>query len=84
VVKRVWAGKYVDMAFHLMREQNSFDRAVVLSGDGDFLPVLKYLKAQGKDMVILGRSERTAKEIKQFAGSDFKDFQYLRELLKMQ
>lgn len=74
----------VDMAFHLMKERDNFDRAVVLSGDGDFLPVLKYLKANGKDIVILGRSGRTAKEIKQFAGSGFKDFQYLRERLKMQ
>ena len=74
----------VDMAFHLMKERDSFDRAVVLSGDGDFLPGLTYLKAKGKDMVILGRSERTAKEIKQFAGSGFKDFQYLRELIKIQ
>lgn len=73
----------VDMAFHLMKEKDNFNKAVVLSGDGDFLPVLKYLKASGKDMVILGRSERTAKEIKQFAGSNFKDFQYLRERLKM-
>ena len=73
----------VDMAFHLMKKRGDFDKAVVLSGDGDFLPVLKYLRANGKDMVILGRSERTAKEIKQFAGSSFRDFQYLREILKM-
>ncbi|MDP3697609.1 MAG: NYN domain-containing protein [Candidatus Taylorbacteria bacterium] len=73
----------VDMAFHLMKEKDNFDRALVLSGDGDFLPVLKYLKESGKNIVILGRSERTAKEIKQFAGSDFKDFQYLRERIKM-
>lgn len=73
----------VDMTFHLMKEKDSFARAVILSGDGDFLPVLKYLKTIGKDMIILGRSERTAKEIKQFAGSNFKDFQYLRERLKM-
>ncbi|MBI2056163.1 MAG: NYN domain-containing protein [Candidatus Sungbacteria bacterium] len=73
----------VDKAFHLMKEKDNFNRAVVLSGDGDFLLVLKYLKDNGKDMIILGRSERTAKEIKQFAGSNFKDFQYLRERLKM-
>ena|SRR3989338_11246930 len=72
----------VDMAFYLMKEEDNFDRAVVLSGDGDFLPVLKYLKSNGKDVVILGRSERTAKEIKQCAGSNFKDFQYLRELIR--
>lgn len=73
----------VDMAFYLMKEKDDFDRAVVLSGDGDFLPVLKYLKEIRKEVVILARGPRTAKEIKQFAGSDFRDFEYLRELLKM-
>ena len=71
-----------DMAFRLMLEQNAFDRAVVLSGDGDFLPVLKYLRQNGKKMYVLARSRRTAKEIKQFAASEFRDFEYLRELLK--
>lgn len=73
----------VDMAFLLMREKERFDRALILSGDGDFLPVLKYLKLEGKDIVVLGRGNRTAKEIKQFAGSNFRDFEYLRERIKM-
>ncbi len=73
----------VDMAFHLMKESDNFDRIIVLSGDGDFLPVLKYLKKKRKKVIILGRGERTAKEIRQFAGSNFRDFEYLRELLKM-
>jgi uncharacterized LabA/DUF88 family protein len=33
----------VDMAFHLMRNMETFDCALVLSGDGDFLPVLKFV-----------------------------------------
>lgn len=74
----------VDMAFHLMKEKDNFDRVVALSGDGDFLPVLKYLKGIEKDVVILGRGGRTAKEIKQFAGNNFRDFEYLRERLKME
>lgn len=68
----------VDMAFHLMKEQDSVDRIVVLSGDGDFLPVLKYLKEIGKEVIILARGERTAKEIRRFAGGKFKDFEYLK------
>ena len=67
----------VDMAFYLMKERDSFDRAIVLSGDGDFLPVLKYLKKQNKEVVILARGPKTAKEIRQFAGSNFRDFEYL-------
>lgn len=73
----------VDMAFHLMKEKNNFDRVIILSGDGDFLPVLKYLKESGKEVVVLARGPRTAKEIKQFAGDNFRDFEYLRELLKI-
>ncbi len=72
----------VDMAFYLMRDIKAFDRALILSGDGDFLPVLKYLKDKSKDVLILASANRTAKEIKKFAGSRFLDFEYLRELLK--
>jgi len=73
----------VDMAFYLMKEQVNFERAIILSGDGDFLPVLKCLKGIGKEVIILSRAERTAKEIKQFAGENLRDFQYLRERLKI-
>lgn len=72
----------VDMAFFLMRDKNAFDRAIILSGDGDFLPVLKYLKNNKKDVLVLARADRTAREMKKFAGSKFLDFEYLRERLK--
>lgn len=73
----------VDMTFHLMKEKDNFNRVLILSGDGDFLPVLKYLKENGKEVIILARGSRTAKEIRQFAGSNFRDFEYLKYLLKM-
>lgn len=72
----------VEMAFHLMKEKDNFDRTVVLSGDGDFLPVLKYLQDEGKNILILARGLRTAKEIKQFAGDKFLDFTRLEHRLK--
>jgi uncharacterized LabA/DUF88 family protein len=74
----------VDMAFHLMKEKDNFDRIIVLSGDGDFLPVLKYLKENKKEIMILGRANRTAKEIKQFSEGSFRDFEYLKNILKME
>jgi len=72
----------VDMTVKVIREKDNFDRAIILSGDGDFLPVLKYLRELGKEITILARGPRTAREIRQFAGSNFRDFEYLRELLK--
>lgn len=74
----------VDLSFYLMRDKDEYDRAVVVSGDGDFLPVLKHLRSEGKEVLLLARSERTAREIKQFAGSQFRDFHYLRERLKQE
>lgn len=74
----------VDMTFYLMKEKDNFDRVVILSGDGDFLPILKYLKEQEKEIVILARAQRTAKEIRQFATGNFRDFEYLKYKLKMQ
>lgn len=72
----------VDMAFYLMKEHNAFNKVLILSGDGDFLPVLKYLREGGKEVVILSRGPRTAREIRQFAGSNFKDFVRLEKALK--
>jgi len=72
----------VDMAFWLMREKDNFDRVVILSGDGDFLPVLKYLREIGKEVIVLARGPRTAREIRQFAGSNFRDFTRLESRLK--
>ncbi len=64
----------VEMAFYLMREKDTFERVVILSGDGDFLPVLKYLRDAKKEVLILSRGPRTAKEIRRFAGDKFMDF----------
>lgn len=61
---------------------NKFERFIVLSGDGDFLPILKYLRENRKEVLIISRSDRTAKEIKKFAGDKFMNFDYLREKIK--
>ena len=74
----------VDMAFHLMKEKDNFERIIVLSGDGDFLPVLKYLKSQNKEVIVLARAVRTARKIKQFAGGNFRDFTKLETHIKFE
>lgn len=74
----------VDMAFYLMREKDNFDRVIILSGDGDFLPVLKYLRSIGKEVIVLSRGPRTAREIRQFAGANFRDFTRLESAIKFE
>ena len=72
------------MAFYIMKEKDNFDRVLVLSGDGDFLPLLKYLKGIDREVIILARGPRTAKEIRQFAGSNFRDFVRLEKEIKFE
>lgn len=74
----------VDMTFDIMRYMEQYAGLVALTGDGDFAPVLKYLKDHHREIKILARGERSAREIRQLAGSDFRDFNYLRELLKFE
>ena len=74
----------VDMTFDMMRYMGQYSGFVALTGDGDFAPVLCYLQNHGRSLKILARGERSAKEIKQLAGSDFRDFNYLREILKFE
>lgn len=74
----------VEMAFYLMKEKDNFDRVLVLSGDGNFLPLLKHLKEVGKEVIILARGPRTAREIRQFAGSNFRDFVRLEKDIKFE
>jgi uncharacterized LabA/DUF88 family protein len=57
----------VDMAFHLMKDKDQFDRVIILSGDGDFLPVMKFLRKEDKEVLVMARGPRTAREIRQFA-----------------
>lgn len=74
----------VDLTFDLIRLFNKYSEIVILSGDGDFLPVLLYLKKNNKKVNILARGERSAKEIRQLAGNSFMDFNYLREKIKFE
>ncbi len=75
----------VEMAFYLMRDKDKFERMIVLSGDGDFLPVLKHMReVEKKEVLVLARGPRTAKEIRRFVGDKFMDFNNnLRERLEL-
>lgn len=76
--KRLKANCDIEMALAMIKDMGKYNRALVLTGDGDFLPIMKYVKHNKKEVVVLARAKRTAKEIKHFAGSDFRDFEYLK------
>lgn len=69
----------VDLTFDMMRFMSQYNEAVVMSGDGDFAPILEYLKNKKKKIWVLARAERTAREMKEIGGDDFIDFKSIRK-----
>ena len=48
-----------------------FDRLILLSGDGDFMPFLRILKREKKKIQVLSFNKGTAREIKKLVGGDW-------------
>ena len=42
-----------DLVLWVMKEMKSYDKAIIVSGDGDFYSLVEYLDAQGKLLKIL-------------------------------
>jgi uncharacterized LabA/DUF88 family protein len=71
----------VDMTFDIMRYMQQYSGIVAMTGDGDFAPVLSYLKSHDRTVTIISRWDRTASEIRKIAGDGFVDFEKLRSLI---
>jgi uncharacterized LabA/DUF88 family protein len=69
----------VDLTFDMMRYMSQYNEALVMSGDGDFAPIVEYLMKKHKKIRVLSRAERTAREMKELAGKDFVDFRSIRK-----
>ncbi len=71
----------VDLTFYAMRDKDKFERGVFLTGDGDFIILLKYLRNIGKQINIIANGKRTAKEIRQFLRGDFTPMNSLKAII---
>ncbi len=72
----------VDLTFYAMRDIALFERAIFLSGDGDFEILLKHFIQKKKKIIVLSNSKRTAREIKQLKGLEFNDLKVLKQTLE--
>ena len=72
----------VDLTVEAMANIESFDRVLVLSGDGDFLPLYKCLEKNKKGVYVLSRTSRTAREVKRHLGSKFIEICKLKNLIE--
>jgi len=63
----------VGLTVDAIRLSNSLDAIILVSGDGDFLPLVEYLKYnQGKQVEVMAFGENTSSKLKEVA-DDFTD-----------
>lgn len=72
----------VDMTFDLMRLMGQYDNVIIISGDGDFIPVISYLRHKERKVTVLACSKNTSMELKKMLATDFTDFTKLEKALK--
>lgn len=80
--KKTKANCDVDLTMDMLLMIKEYKRAVVLTGDGDFAPLLNYLVTKGRRLIIISSPKRTAREIKRIAGNEHIDFGSLRYFLE--
>lgn len=68
----------VDLTLEALTNIDSYDRAIMISGDGDFLPLYKHLEKKGKVVLVLSRSSRVAKEVTHHLGTRFLEIRKLQ------
>lgn len=70
------------LVFEAMQCQEEYDRAVFLTGDGDFFWMLEYLAKWKEKIWLLASPRKTAKELKKLFGPDFANLDNLRPRLE--
>jgi len=80
--KRTKANCDVDLTMDMLLMENEYNRAIILTGDGDFAPLFSYLISKRKKIVVISSPKRTAKEIRNLLGGGVLSFDDLRYLLE--
>jgi len=53
----------VEITLSMITSMNLWDEAIFLGGDGDFVPLMEYLRSHGKIVTCVGRRQSTALEL---------------------
>jgi uncharacterized LabA/DUF88 family protein len=72
----------IEIVVDMFNTIDSYDEAVLVSGDADFSRPLQILRARGKHFMVLSTKGFVASEIRQTAGMHYRDLNDLRDLIE--
>jgi uncharacterized LabA/DUF88 family protein len=53
----------IELVFRLLTESNTYDEAVLLGCDSDYIPIVSHLRAIGKVVTVVGRRGSTSNDL---------------------
>jgi len=80
---RVKGNLDIDLVFKMLSGLDSYDEAVLMGGDSDFVPIINHLRNVGKTVTVVGRREMTATEVMN-AATKFVDLNSIRKRIEKQ
>ncbi len=72
----------VDLTFDAMRYSSDYSRIILMSGDGDFYPLIDFLIKKSREVRIIGEANSTANSIKKIIGENFIDLISIKHIIK--
>ena len=69
----------IEIVLDMFTTIDTYDMAVLVSGDGDFRRVLELLRARGKKFTVIATSDLVAREIRSVCGMHYIGFEDIRD-----
>lgn len=69
----------VEIVLDMFNTVDSYDMAILVSGDGDFERALNLLRARGKRFIVVSTDEMIAREIRLISGMHYIDIKNIKE-----
>jgi uncharacterized LabA/DUF88 family protein len=68
----------IELVFRILTEKDTYDEAVLMGGDSDYVPIVGHLRALGKTVTIVGRRESVSNDLIN-AANKFVDLNSIRD-----
>lgn len=72
----------IEVVMDMFNTVDNYDKAILLSGDGDFERALELLRSRGKRICVVSTQNWIASELRMAVGSHYIDLQDLRPLIE--
>ncbi|MGH9747225.1 MAG: NYN domain-containing protein [Candidatus Acidiferrales bacterium] len=71
----------IELVFRILTEKDTYDEAVLMGGDSDYIPIVSHLRALGKTVTVVGRRESTSNDLINVANR-FVDLNAIRDRIE--